>query len=622
MWNGMYSGPTTFHPTYQPIHSSYYSGISAGPTVTYHAVSYASPSVSQYTHLSTPITATPIYTASPLYSNVNSVYVATKRSTSVPSRRLSASTELPTVTQVAPPAVTTIRRGIGTTSSHVRSASAPHAPPPTETTTTPKVPVLRSWVASYGAPTPAAPLEVNSARTIRPLFPVPVPVPRSAGPAAAAPAPAAPRERLALSRVPDVASEAPLSARSTASSVGAPSPSDTGSSVSPLTAPDPAPRPLRNPSPATAAPGAAPQLRGRSLTTPDVPARARPSSMPAVHQRRLSSTDQVTQIYPVKEAAKASPAASGFVPSIIPFKPAPRDTVASDRIVWQDYIRIQQIGQGMSGQVWRTYHRSSRAFYALKVMQKETFKPHFMHHVLQMEMSLQGAIDHPFIVKVEHIYDAPEMVILVMPFLSNGDLTSAFRGRVNRPFGEAITRFWTAQVISALSYLHRHSIIYGDMKPDNVLLDERRNAHLTDFGLARWVPSGKHIGRRGFGMPNSYLSPEMIKGEPYGMEADLWATGILMYLMVQGRHPFIGPTDSITDCEGIHSRMIGPDVAEVAPGSMTAAGAGFFHKVLQKPMLARLTTAAQARAHPWLASLDWAALEAKSLPCPDPDAAL
>lgn len=293
----------------------------------------------------------------------------------------------------------------------------------------------------------------------------------------------------------------------------------------------------------------------------------------------------------------------------------------SDSDIWQEYIRIQQIGEGMSGQVWRTYHRSTQKFYALKVMQKETFKPSFMQHVLQMEMNLQATMDHPFIVKAEQVFDAPQVVILVMPFLAGGDLTSAFRNRGTQPFGEATVRFWTAQVTSALHYLHGHDIIYGDMKPDNVVLDENRNAHLTDFGLARWVPTGQHQGRRGFGMPNSYLSPEMIRGEPYGFEADIWALGILMYLMMQGRHPFIFPGDSLTDCNAIHSRMIGPDQVSFQH-RITNAGADFFVQVLQKERNARIQSCSAAKQHEWLASVDWPSLEAKRMQCPDFNAGL
>lgn len=313
---------------------------------------------------------------------------------------------------------------------------------------------------------------------------------------------------------------------------------------------------------------------------------------------------------------------NGFAHAAVPFKPASKEFLPSDKAIWQDYIRMQQIGQGMSGQVWRTYHRSSRSFHALKVMEKETFKPHFMHHVLQMEMTLQAAMDHPYIVKVEHVFETPQMVVLVMPFMANGDLTHAFRTRPSHRFGEAIVRFWTAQVVSALTYLHRHSIIYGDMKPDNVLLDDQNFAHLTDFGLARWVPSGQHLGRQGFGMPNSYLSPEMIKGEPYGCEADLWAVGVLMYLMALGRHPFINPGDSMTDCEAIHTRMIGPDPPTFSPNVISSAGEDFFLQLLQKPTSVRMKTVDQVKAHRWFRGFDWAALESKQLKSPDPGAGL
>lgn len=92
-----------------------------------------------------------------------------------------------------------------------------------------------------------------------------------------------------------------------------------------------------------------------------------------------------------------------------------------------------------------------------------------------------------------------------------------------------------AELILVLEYLHRNSIIYRDLKPENVLLDDKGHVVLTDFGFAKMVPAG--LTRTLCGTPE-YLAPEIILGREYGIGVDWYALGVLIYEMLVGMPPF------------------------------------------------------------------------------------
>lgn len=134
---------------------------------------------------------------------------------------------------------------------------------------------------------------------------------------------------------------------------------------------------------------------------------------------------------------------------------------------------------------------------------------------------------HPNIVRLHYAFQDEDRLYLVMDYINGGQLFTVLRNG-DSVADEKLARFYLAELVLALEYLHDHNIVHRDLKPENILLDEDGHILLTDFGLAK-----EHISNENrtssFCGTLEYMSPEMIQGQPYSFSADMWSLGILLY---------------------------------------------------------------------------------------------
>jgi len=122
-----------------------------------------------------------------------------------------------------------------------------------------------------------------------------------------------------------------------------------------------------------------------------------------------------------------------------------------------------------------------------------------------------------------------------MKYIEGGDLFRhlAKKGR----FKEKVARFYAAQVLTALGYLHKKKIIYRDLKLENILLDRDGYILIADFGLSKILSQPEEQTHSLVGTA-AYVAPEILKGGGYDKSVDWWALGILLYEMLHGKPPF------------------------------------------------------------------------------------
>ncbi|KAG0309598.1 hypothetical protein BGZ98_000484, partial [Dissophora globulifera] len=183
--------------------------------------------------------------------------------------------------------------------------------------------------------------------------------------------------------------------------------------------------------------------------------------------------------------------------------------------------------------------RGTGKIYALKYISKsQVIKMDAVRNVLR-ERQILETLDHPFVVNMRFAFQDDEYMYMCMDLMMGGDL----RFHLNRKrFGEDVVRFWIAELSCAIAHLHSQAIVHRDIKPDNVLLDEKGHAHLTDFNIGCKLTSQKPVLTSQSGTV-AYMAPEVFSGSGYGTSVDWWALGVVFYECIYNKRPF--QTDSI-----------------------------------------------------------------------------
>jgi serine/threonine protein kinase len=129
-----------------------------------------------------------------------------------------------------------------------------------------------------------------------------------------------------------------------------------------------------------------------------------------------------------------------------------------------------------------------------------------------------AAMRHPFIVKLRYAFQTLDKLFLVSDYCQGGDLSQYLE--IERVFSEDKAKFYICEIILALEALHEKDVIFRDLKPDNVVLDEEGHALLTDFGLSKEGVRHFQSGTKSFCGSYAYLAPEMIKKLGHGKAVD------------------------------------------------------------------------------------------------------
>ncbi|KAH9525745.1 hypothetical protein Btru_002243 [Bulinus truncatus] len=202
-----------------------------------------------------------------------------------------------------------------------------------------------------------------------------------------------------------------------------------------------------------------------------------------------------------------------------------------------DFEVIDVIAKGAFGNVIKVQREDQKRFYAMKVLDKEQILQEGAVRQCKEEAAIQSFVgDHPFIVKAHEYWQSKRFLYIVLDYIPHGDMFTlwTFHGA----FPENLVRLYIAEISMVIDYLHNTSVIYRDVKMENILFDPKGHIQLTDFGLAKWLQGGAET--RTVCGTLQYMAPEVLSVYPYGHAADWWSVGILMYAMLAGRYPVDG----------------------------------------------------------------------------------
>ncbi|XP_016528954.1 serine/threonine-protein kinase Sgk2b isoform X2 [Poecilia formosa] len=195
-----------------------------------------------------------------------------------------------------------------------------------------------------------------------------------------------------------------------------------------------------------------------------------------------------------------------------------------------DYLKV--IGTGSFGKVLLARHRKQGGYYAVKALDKQMIiKRKEQRHVMVERSVLLKGLKHPFLVGLHFSFQTPKTLYFVLDFANGGELF--YHLQREGSFPEPRAAFYAAEIAAALGYLHSLSIVYRDLKPENVLLDSEGHVMLTDFGLCKEGVAVGGITHTFCGTPE-YLAPEVLLGQPYSLAVDWWGLGAVLFEMLSG----------------------------------------------------------------------------------------
>jgi hypothetical protein len=259
------------------------------------------------------------------------------------------------------------------------------------------------------------------------------------------------------------------------------------------------------------------------------------------------------------------------------------------------YVMSSMLGAGAFGTVWMATGRESGERCAIKIIERRR-QLHEDFALEPAEAEILKQVHHENIVKLIDLISTEASVYLVMELVLGGHLQT--RIKEQGAYDEARAKVLLRQVVLAVQHLHERSIIHRDIKPENILFvgedASSLQIKLTDFGLST-SKEGRLTTRCG---TPSYCAPELLSGEGYGKQVDIWSIGILSYVILTAQLPFVGKDRHELFARIQRGQYTYPPPAE-GQEEVSDLARDLISRLLKQMPMQRYTTR-ETQQHPWL----------------------
>lgn len=214
------------------------------------------------------------------------------------------------------------------------------------------------------------------------------------------------------------------------------------------------------------------------------------------------------------------------------------------------YVIKDMIGKGGMGEVWRAWSTDSNEYVAIKVVANDLMLDSDFRTRFLDEIRRHSSLDHPYIVNVLDVFQAEGNSYMVMDLVDGISLRQMLDHRKDHRMSTEEAIPIMHDILSALDYAHRRTIVHRDIKPSNVILTKDNHAQLLDFGIAIAVGEDRRT-RTGVAVGTSlYMSPEQISrpGDIFHV-SDVYSCGCMLYEMLTGRPPFFYGKEGVGDTD-------------------------------------------------------------------------
>ncbi|KAH0827309.1 kinase-like protein [Lanmaoa asiatica] len=276
---------------------------------------------------------------------------------------------------------------------------------------------------------------------------------------------------------------------------------------------------------------------------------------------------------------------------------------ANTRLSAQDFVFGETLGEGSYSTVMRARYARSGQEYAIKILDKNHLirKEKMLVALAEKNTLVKLGAGHPGIIHLHWTFQDDWSLFFVLDLAPNGEMQS----RISRlgSLSLACARYYTAQIVDAIEYMHDKDVIHRDLKPENLLLDGEFRIKITDFGTGKILENGQDRANSFVGTAQ-YVSPELLERNETSKSSDLWSLGCIVFQMIAGKFAFQGLSEYLT-----WQKIKSLDYS--FPEGFDEDAKDFVSKLLVRDPQQRLgasrtpTSPSPLRAHPFLASINW-----------------